>query len=556
MSFRVVFLFALAALAFVESAAAAQLSRVSVDSSGAQADGDSGVAFFSRSGSIVVFVSAASNLVAGDTNGTSDIFLRDLATGTTARVSVATDGTEANGSSFLPSLSVDGRFVVFCSGATNLAAGDTNGEDDVFLRDLLTGTTERVSVSSAGQQSDGPGYTWPSISGDGRLVSFSSGATNLVEGDTNGLWDVFVRDRVLGTTDRVSVGPAGEEADGDSHQSPRLSEDGRFVAFGSAARNLLAVDSGPFDQVFVRDLAAGVNEIVSVNPTDEPGRGDSGGPQISANGDVVAFTSWAPDLVPDDKNWDQDVFLRDRMSASTQRVSVDSFGGQVLQISFLGGLSADGRCVTFTCADSGLVAGDFNDTSDAFIHDRSTGITERASINAATEEGDGPSQALGISSDGCLVLLSSRATNLVDGDDNGRQDVFLRDRGASAIAWSVYGAGLAGTLGVPHLTSRASPVLGRTLGIDGGNSSGEYDVGALFLGFEATSLPTWGGELVVVPAITQLIGLTPWGMSMVGPIPDDASLDGLELYLQIAELDAGAPHGIALTNGLELLLGR
>lgn len=545
-----------AAFSIDAPSASAQVTRISVDSGGTEANGDSGTAWFSADGSVVVFVSLASNLVANDTNGTYDVFVRELASGTTERVSVASDGSQGDGSSLLPSISADGRFVAFLSGATNFAADDTNGQDDVFVHDRLTGVTERVNLSSSGEQADGPGYTSPSISGDGRLVTFSSLADNLVADDTNGFWDVFVRDRLLGTTVRVDVGPAGEQANGDSAQFSTISGDGRFAVFTSNASNLVAGDENHQSDAFARDLVAGVTEIVSVNSAGVPGNDDSGGGRVSADGRFVAFMSWAWNFSEDDHNWDLDVFVRDRVAGTTEIVSVDSFGAGVLQMSFLGDISTDGRFVVFFNDDARLVLGDTNRVSDAFLHDRATGVTERLSLDAATIEGNDGTEANGISADGRFVLMTSRATNLVPGDTNGRRDVFMRDRGDPGTSWSVFGSGLAGARGVPRLTSRAEPVLGRVLGVDTSNSANDYTVGALIVGFEKTSLPGFGGELLVAPWITQLIGLSPWGMQITEPIPDDSLLAGLEIDLQILELDPGASKGISFTNGLELVLGR
>ncbi len=227
-------------------AGAGTTTRVSVDSAGGQANDFSGAApsisvdtSISADGRFVVFQSDATNLVAGDTNGASDVFVHDRQTGTTTRVSVDSAGHEATGlypASGDPAISADGRFVAFDSNATNLVAGDTNSAYDIFVHDRQTGTTTRVSVDSAGNQANG--YD-PSLSADGRFVAFTSGASNLVAGDTNGASDVFVHDRQTGTTTRVSVDSAGWQAYSFSHL-PSISADGRFVAFASNATNLVA----------------------------------------------------------------------------------------------------------------------------------------------------------------------------------------------------------------------------------------------------------------------------------------------------------------------------
>ena len=218
--------------------------RASLDSTGALANAINIERFcptLAADGRFVAFGSDATNLVTGDTNAVSDAFVYDRVTGTTERVSVSSAGAEANGTSFAPAISADGRFVAFPSEATNLVPGDTNGVTDVFVRDRLTGTTERVSVSSAGAEANGTSFA-PAISADGRFVAFPSEATNLVPGDTNGATDVFVRDRLTATTDRVSVDSAGAQAN-DRSDFPAISADGSVVAFVSTATNLVPDDT-------------------------------------------------------------------------------------------------------------------------------------------------------------------------------------------------------------------------------------------------------------------------------------------------------------------------
>jgi archaellum component FlaF (FlaF/FlaG flagellin family) len=229
---------------------AATTERVSVSSAEAEGNYRSNWSSVSADGRYVAFSSLADNLVAGDTNGVVDVFVRDRVTGITDRVSVSGAGEQGNDWSNWPSISADGRYVAFMSTANNLVAGDTNGSWDVFVRDRVSGETERVNVSSAGAEANGPsGYSV--ISADGRYVAFMSDATNLVPGDTNGRADVFVRDRMAGETQRVSVSSAGVEADGRSDENS-ISADGRYVAFGSRASNLVPGDTNGTRDIFVR----------------------------------------------------------------------------------------------------------------------------------------------------------------------------------------------------------------------------------------------------------------------------------------------------------------
>lgn len=233
-----------------------QLARVSISPGGEQSNGPSQRPHLSASGRYVVFESTASNLVDGDTNGVADVFRHDRMTGELVRVSVATGGGQASGQSIDPEISEDGGLVVFTSSAFDLIADDANGAPDIFVRDLTAGTTTRISVSTSGGDADLESED-PTISGDGRFVAFSSRGTNLVPGDTNNVQDVFVRDRVAGTTTRVSISSTGGEANQLSRR-PSLSRDGRFVSFVSSATNLVtgAVTAFSGSQLFVRDTQA------------------------------------------------------------------------------------------------------------------------------------------------------------------------------------------------------------------------------------------------------------------------------------------------------------
>ncbi|MDP8958392.1 MAG: hypothetical protein M3N51_04135, partial [Actinomycetota bacterium] len=214
--------------------------RVSVASNGGQGDGISVDAAISADGRYVAFDSTASNLVGGDTNGAIDVFVRDRVSGTTERVSLASNEAQGNGHSGDPDISADGRYVAFGSSAPNLVVNDFNGEGDVFVRDRSRGATERVSVAPDG--TSGNDYSFPGvISADGRYVAFWSIASNLVPGDTNGAGDVFVRDRVTGTTELVSVAK-GTQGNGASY-GPAISAGGRYVGFESDASNLVEGDT-------------------------------------------------------------------------------------------------------------------------------------------------------------------------------------------------------------------------------------------------------------------------------------------------------------------------
>jgi Ca2+-binding RTX toxin-like protein len=232
-----------------------------------------------------------------DTNGTYEIFCHDRQTGQTERVSVASDGTQGNDGSWVTSISADGRFVAFSSMASNLVPGDTNGREDVFVHDRQTGQTERVSVASNGTQGNRDSYAG-SISADGRFVVFVSEAANLVQGDTNGTRDIFVHDRQTGRTERVSVASDGTEGNRGS-EAPSISADGRFVVFHSEASNLVPGDRNGCADIFVHDRQTGRTERVSMASDGTEGTNYSYDPSISADGRFVAFRSLAINLVPD-----------------------------------------------------------------------------------------------------------------------------------------------------------------------------------------------------------------------------------------------------------------
>jgi len=291
---------------------------VSVSTAGEPGNSYSVWPSLSADGRFVAFASYATNLVPNDTNGLLDVFVRDRSAGTTEIVSVSTSGDQGNDEPYYPCISSDGRFVAFASRATNLVADDTNGFTDIFVHDRLTGTTERVSVSSDGQQADAS-VASPSISGDGRFVAFASPATNLVANDTNGLLDIFVRDRSAGTTEIVSVSTSGEQGNGVSSY-PCISSDGRFVAFTSEASNLVPEDTKGFRDVFVHDRQTRQTSRVSVASDGSEANGSSYGPAVSGNGRYVAFWSGATNLAEHSSGW-VSLLLVDRATGRALKVS-------------------------------------------------------------------------------------------------------------------------------------------------------------------------------------------------------------------------------------------
>jgi hypothetical protein len=421
-------------LSVPSSAAGLTTEMVSVSSAGTQGNGDSfpEAESISPDGRFVVFDSFASSLVSGDTNAGADVFRHDRSTGQTIRVSVSSSSEEGNGDSFNGAISSDGHLVAFDSGASNLVAGDTNKNADVFLRDVSAGTTTRVSLTSSGKQANADSFA-PVLSDDGRLVVFSSDA-RLAPEDTNRRVDVYVRDLLTGQIRLVSVSSTGQPGNDDSFVEGPPSADDRFVAFASFASNLVSGDTNDALDVFLHDLLTGVTTRLSLSSSDQQGDADSFGSKLSANGRFVAFTSFADNLVRHDANGFADAFVRDLKTGRTTLVSKSSTGDQGNDDSFSSkGISGDGRFVAYRSFASNLVPGDTNGGADVFLFDRSTGQTVLVSVSATGEQGVYPfadgSYNVGISENGAWVLFGSIATNFVpggdtNGDENG--DTFVR----------------------------------------------------------------------------------------------------------------------------------
>lgn len=407
------------------SAGAFDVQRMSVASDGSEGDGNSTTSAVSADGRVVAFVSAAANLVPGDGNLVVDVYVRDRAAGTTERISVGPDGADADGQSATPVLSADGGLVAFTSAASNLVPGDANGRFDVFVRDRATGALELVSVANDGTQMVGDSIA-PAMSADGRYVAFASAAP-LAPDDTNNAFDVYVRDRVAQTTTRVSVASDGTEANNLS-LAPRISADGSVVVFHSFASNLVAGDTNTVADVFAHDMTTGATDRMSVSSGGVQGTRQSVGAQVSGDGRFVAFDSDSPNLVAGDTNGRTDVFVRDRVTGSTERVSVSTLGGEGNnQSGFLDppALSFDGRWVAFTSGANNLVPNDTNNRVDVLLRDRQLGTTTRVNVAADGTEADGSSTLwANVSADGGVVVFASSATNLVAGDTNFVSDVF------------------------------------------------------------------------------------------------------------------------------------
>jgi Tol biopolymer transport system component len=431
---------------------------VSANGTGAIGNSFSFNGSISADGRYLAVYSAASNLAPLDANGFADAFVWDRLTGAWENASVSSSGTQANNSASYPTLSADGRYVVFDTSATNLVPNDTNGHFDVFLRDRLNGTTEIVSLSSSGAQGNsnsnapGPG----AISADGRYVVFWSDATNFVASDVNGTeGDVFVRDRQTGATELVSQSTGGAQGNGNTYGGS-ISADGRYVLFWGDASNLVPGDTNLRPDVFLRDRLAGTTELVSVGAGGVHGNLESEYPLMSPDARFVVFTSRSSNFVPGDTNDKFDVFLRDRQAGTTELVSVSSGGTLGDGDSFGPSVSADGRYVAFMSGATNLVPGDVNGITDVFLRDRQLGTTVLVSRSTNGILGNDASEAPTISADGRFIAFDSYSTNLVAGDTNGSVDEFLYDRTATNFT-SLCHPGLDGVIACPCANPPSAP---------------------------------------------------------------------------------------------------
>lgn len=369
--------------AFIKDTLTGLTTRISTDSTGNQAvGGASFVRAISADGRYAVLNSLSTNLVSGDTNGVQDVFINDTLTGATTRINTDSAGHEANGSSSVAAISADGRFIAFNSTATNLVANDTNGQQDSFIKDTLTGITTRISTDSAGSQVAG-GSTVSAISADGRFVAFWSNATSLVAGDTNAAIDSFVKDTLTGITTRVSTDSVGNQATGGHSTVSVISADGRYVGFNSGATNLVSGDTNGQSDAFIKDILTGVTTRIST--TSEGIQATGGGTSISAisaDGRFVAMDSLAVNLVSGDTNGEQDSFIKDTLTGATTRISTDRAGNQATGgYSYAAAMSADGRFVAFDSLATNLVTGDTNGQQDSFIKDLSrTGVQQMSGM--------------------------------------------------------------------------------------------------------------------------------------------------------------------------------
>ena len=378
-------------------------------------------------------------------NGYDDLYLYDRTTEALTLVTAAPDGTPSNGWVGAPAMVPDGRYLAFYAWASNLVAGDTNAVQDLFFYDRTTATISRLSVATNGGQAndrtgDSRGDSGPALSADGNIVAFHSAASNLTRGNDNGRTDVFVYDRQALSMTLISHGPAGVVGNGDSSH-PALSVDGRYVLFASRATNLdpsVPVLQNPgASQIYLYDRNDDSTVLISRGPDGRPGDGESSTPTISGDGRYLVYASSATNLVAGDSNQVADIFLHDRTTGETRRASVSSAGIQANRAAWLPQISLDGRHILYNAAASNLVNGDGNNVADLFVYDQLARHTSRVSVAVrgtwTGQEANGPTEARGaIIPGGRLVAFVSPATNLVTSDPppdvSGVPGLYLHER--------------------------------------------------------------------------------------------------------------------------------
>ncbi len=485
------------------SAAAPATVRVDLSSTGVQANMTSQSPAVSASGRWVAFESAADNLVPGDQNSLSDVFLRDRRNVTTKRISVSAGGAEGDGASSQASISGDGRWIAFSSSATNLVPGATGGLGNVYLYDRTSGALQRISNALGSANGGNDNSSEPRLSSDGSVVVFTSGASNLVSGDGAKV-DVFMYRLSTGALTRVSARTDGADPGGDA-RAGAASAGGAFVTFTSTANDLVSGDGGHSD-VFVRDTAANQIARVSVTSAGGEANSDSALSSISADGCQIAFDSTASNLVfGDDGSKAVKVFVRDRCAGSTEFASLSNGSAQGGVLERVPALSDDGCLVGMIELSNNLLvpAGGWR---AAVLRDRCGGFTNRVDLSSAGEGGNGHTDGISFSPGGArYVVFHSGAENLVPGADaNGAaSDVFLRDRGNA----------------VPPLADLQVSVEGHRVRADASASSDpDNEIAAVRIGFGDGSAETTGvaaiheyareGTFTVTAIVTDEDGLS------------------------------------------------
>lgn len=449
-----------------------ELNIVSIATDGTEGNNHAYNPAFSDDGRYVAFDSRSTSLVSPDSS-VADIFLRDTVSGTLTLISSSTADVAGNNTSTNPAMSSNGRWVAFQSSATNLVSGDTNAGYDIFLKDTQNGDLTRISTTTGGDEGNAAS-TNPVVSSDGRWVAFQSNASDLVSGDTNSGADVFLKDTQLGTLTRISTTTAETEGDGTSF-APAMSPNGRYVSFDSTSTNLASGDSNAVDDIFLKDIQTGTLSRVTSTFTGGFGNKDANDSRLSSDGRYVSFESAASNFVSGDANGNWDVFVKDMQTGILTRESTSASGIEGNAGSYDGALSLDGRYLAFASDSTNFVSKGalWAWITDIYIKDLTTGSIIRVSEGPYGEAGSGDSVNPVWSPDGTLLAFESRAGNLTYSDDNGRSDIFFTDfdNDAPSVAFGsgapVSGAYIKGTVSIPATVSDVGTGLASVLVMDG-----------------------------------------------------------------------------------------
>jgi Tol biopolymer transport system component len=539
-------------VAAAEPLHAQRTARASVGPAGAEGNAMSWGPSVNQDGRLVAFSSFASNFTLGDFNGASDVFVRDYLAGVIDLVSQNNAGAIGNGDSEGAHVAANAPVVAFSSDATNLSFLDVNGTTDVYARDLAAPNTMLVS-ERAGVVGNSASFH-PAVSGNGRFVAFASLASNLAPADFNGVFDVFVKDLATGFIACLTYSPATGMTANEFSEYPSISASGRWIAFESAATDLVPGDTNGFVDVFVADLTTGALQRISRDPLGMQADGDCMQPRITQDGRYVTYETNATNLVAGDVNGLRDIVLFDRTTLQTVLVSQSTLGDLSDSPSYIASVSDTGRWVSFHSDTATLVPADMNLIGDTFIRDTLQNVTFRASLCLGLNESAGVSYEPAISGDGRTAAWASAAADQVPNDFNAVDDVFVRT--LVDAQWGNYGAGYAGTNGVPDIDLTLDPVLGLATELRVENSSGAASVCLVFGGFAEALIPTpWGGDILIMQALTFALPIPMDELALPFDVPHDEQLEGLDFYLQALQLDPGAAAGVSFTRGLHLQCG-
>ena len=400
------------------------LTQLSLSPGGKSLDESLTHPLLSGDGAWVVFASRSRVLGPRNETGEADVFALSLANNelvpVSARGSVVSDASsEPNG------VSADGRYILFTSSSSKIIGGDDNGHSDVFLWDRVDRVYAVPSAPSTEEFGNGPSLG-RDLSPDGRWVVFSSAASNLVPLDDNGAWDVFVWDRITGTTERISMGPGDQQRNPVPGPHAHISADGRFVSFHSQSNQLAPGDADETFDIYLVDRHNQSLSVVSRSPTH--GAADGNSFVLGMSDDARFFSSYASasDLVPGDSNGLTDVFLFDHEHGTALRANVSQKGSQADGESNTASLSGDGRYLTFASAAASLVPEHPSTTADSFLYDAQRGVLTRLSEDAQHGPGNGPSDVAQLSASGRCFVFSSFASNLtLSSEDDGVADLFI-----------------------------------------------------------------------------------------------------------------------------------